>query len=391
MSRGRHEELRAALSSLPVEPLSDVGWQRIERRLFTAGAVAVAGDGGGNAEAAHEKTRPGTRPQRRIMVGVAAAAAVAAAVLALVLWPRGQEPGTRTVAGTPSRMVTAESSSAVTVGDVALEVAARSALLVDDDRGGGVLIVLERGEIACRVAPRAGRPPVVVQAGDARIEVLGTAFSVARVGDTARVVVHEGVVTVVQRGHLARVAAGQSWSGEDAHDAAVPSAHDSAAGTSSGAHDPAAGTPPAQDDPAPGRSLDRREAPARGRASSSTPADRGDKRSTAQRDDSDEDRITDGSGAGHSPRSPAAAPGDKERYERAAALEASDPRASLAIYHALARAGGPWAANALFAQGRLELELGHHDRARRLLESYLTRYPRGANAEDARQLLGRPR
>ncbi len=125
----------------------------------------------------------------------------------------------------PSRIVTADAPSSVSVGDVALDVAARSALLVHGDDASGVLIVLERGEVVFRVAPRGGRPPVVVHAGDARIEVVGTAFTVTRVGDSARVAVHEGVVAVLAHGRRAQVAAGQTWSGDDAS-APVPPARE---------------------------------------------------------------------------------------------------------------------------------------------------------------------
>jgi outer membrane protein assembly factor BamD (BamD/ComL family) len=83
--------------------------------------------------------------------------------------------------------------------------------------------------------------------------------------------------------------------------------------------------------------------------------------------------------------------GASERFRRAAALESTDPATALAEYAALAREEGPWGANALYAQARLELELGHTGRARTLLERYLARYPSGVNAEDARALLRRLR
>ena len=125
----------------------------------------------------------------------------------------------------PSRIVTADSPSSVSVGDVALDVAARSALLVNGDDEGSVLVVLERGEVDFRVAPRAARPPVVVHAGDARIEVVGTAFTVTRVGDSARVAVHEGAVEVMAHGRRARVAAGQTWSAGALVHPAAPEPH----------------------------------------------------------------------------------------------------------------------------------------------------------------------
>jgi hypothetical protein len=420
------------LASLEVEPLSDVAWQRVERRLFAGGAIP--------ADAETPRPAPARPGHRRLAVGLAAVG-LAAAALALLLWPRAPDR----VA--PSRIVTADSPSSVSVGDVALEVAARSALLVDD-RDGAVLVVLERGELTCRVAPRAGRGPVVVQVGDARIEVVGTAFAAARVGDSARVVVHEGVVEVVQAGRRVRVAAGQTWSG--AGEAGQPRTHEpkpeprpdaSGAGLSAprapgsgqpGQADepvraadpePAAaaesaqpgpeldpdgdrdraptrqksrrgdrrrGDQPALPRPAPSRSAPSRPAPSRSAPSRPAPSRSAPSRPAPPRPESSRPAAPPPSSApSASPSSPSASRGasDQARYESAARLEASDPRAALAIYDSLARGGGPWAANALFAQARLELELGHRDRARRLLRSYLSRHPRGANAEDARQLL----
>ena len=74
------------------------------------------------------------------------------------------------------------------------------------------------------------------------------------------------------------------------------------------------------------------------------------------------------------------------RFEQATSREASDPSAALRIYRGLAREDGPWAENALYAQARLELELGHRANAQRLLHSYLDCHPAGANASDARSL-----
>jgi hypothetical protein len=81
------------------------------------------------------------------------------------------------------------------------------------------------------------------------------------------------------------------------------------------------------------------------------------------------------------------APRAQQRFERAARLEAKDPAAALAIYQQLARGKGPWAANALYAQARLELERGRPARAEPLLRRYLERHPQGMNAADVRQLL----
>ena len=359
MSAKGHDR-SSRLAALSVEPLSDLSWQRIERRLFADGAIPTRDAG---------STRDAGRGRARWRLAGGGALVAAAAALALLLWPRGgdreavsdnqPERVADTAPRPPSRIVTAHAPSSVSVGDVALDVAARSALLVDGDDDGSLFVVLERGEVGFRVAPRGARPPVVVHAGDARIEVVGTAFTVTRVGDSARVAVHEGAVEVMAHGRRARVAAGQTWSDGALVQPAAPQ--------------------PATHDPA-GRD--------RGEHSAGARPQRRDRGTGTHRVDS---RANAGTGA--PTQAPAGstvtAAGEQALYERAARMEASRPRSALAIYDKLAAGRGPWAANALFAQARLELELGDRDRARRLLRSYLARHPSGANAEDARQLLDR--
>ncbi|HEY8145773.1 MAG TPA: FecR domain-containing protein, partial [Kofleriaceae bacterium] len=235
----------------------------------------------------------------------------------------------------PSRIATADAPSAVSVADVSLEIAPQSALLVDEDRDRGVLFILERGEVTFRVAPVGDQPPVVVQAGDVRIEVVGTAFAVSREGDSARVVVYEGVVSLVQRGERARLAAGSVWPGSAAPPLDAPS--------------PLVAPPP--------------------------PAERS--------------RRLKQPPAAPQPGAPLAAPplSDKERYRRAQELERSDPHGARALYRELVARGGAWAPMALYAHALLEDRLGERAAARQLLERYLSRYPEGLNAADARELL----
>jgi hypothetical protein len=74
-------------------------------------------------------------------------------------------------------------------------------------------------------------------------------------------------------------------------------------------------------------------------------------------------------------------------FELAAQLEIRDPEAALRIYGELAAGEDGWAASALFASARLESERGQAQLARELCETYLHRFPRGPNADDARTLL----
>ena len=77
---------------------------------------------------------------------------------------------------------------------------------------------------------------------------------------------------------------------------------------------------------------------------------------------------------------------DRAEYDRLAALEARSPETALAGYMVLAKGSSRWADPALFAAARLAADR-HDRRAETLLGMYLTRFPGGANAADARQLL----
>jgi hypothetical protein len=85
----------------------------------------------------------------------------------------------------------------------------------------------------------------------------------------------------------------------------------------------------------------------------------------------------------------AAADRARARFERATHLESAEPAKALRIYRELSARRGPWAAIALYAAGRLELERGNLGRARTLLKRYVKRYPDGANVSDAKALLAR--
>jgi hypothetical protein len=194
---------------------------------------------------------------------------------------------------------------------------------------------------------------------------------VARSDERISVAVEHGVVDVQFRGRMAAVGVNQRWSSESpgqiatitstAPQAGIPAPSEPATNAlditeletpspASQAHRP--GTRPTAK---PGSKLDTRTEP------KPDPAHTGDQ-----------------------------APVDRDRaeYDRLAALEPHDPDAALAGYLALVRGTSRWADPALFAAARLAVDR-HDRRAETLLEIYLQRFPSGANATDAKQLLTR--
>ncbi len=327
-----------------VEPLSEARWGRVERSLF------AKLDEEGEA-AAKSKTLLGKAWSSpwRAMAALAAAAGFAAAAGGAVshgLW----RPSPAVLA---SHIATGTAGSHVALAAAALDVGPDSDLDVSGDDDRGVLVVLDRGRVECEVTPRQGRAPFVVQAGDVRVRVVGTQFAVTRDSDGVSVDVTRGVVEVESHGEVQQVRAGGHWPtetpapGSPAVDPGVTEAV-----TSASAHPVRTSAPPA----GPRASALREARP---------PA-------------SDETSAV---------QAPRPAPTPEDRYEAAARVEATDPDAALAIYGDLSRGSDAWSANALFAAARLELDRGHRARARRLLEQYLGRFPRGANAVDARDLL----
>ena len=102
--------------SLPVEELPDVSWQRIERKLFAQLATAAPRS---IAPAGHAAIR-----RRTWLVAGGAVAAAAAAALVFVALRGGDGGGQRDQPGarSPSRIATGEAPSAMSVGDVSLEI-----------------------------------------------------------------------------------------------------------------------------------------------------------------------------------------------------------------------------------------------------------------------------
>ena len=335
----------------PVEGLSDIAWQRVEKSLFAAL----------DCDASVPTMTPYVPPSRRWapwLVGGGLALAGAAAALVLLMLPdhtanRGsggdqhaqiRDGGPRS----PARVVTQDSSSQVSYGDATITIDAHSAVTMHGDRDRGVTIALERGGAMFEVAPRNGRPPFEVLAGEVTVRVIGTRFEVQRSGDHARVAVIEGHVEIVARGRRVDVRAGETWSSDGDWEAAVRGqATPDAVAAAPSVLD---GRPWEGSSSADGTAAEERTR-SRSRQRSSRPA---------------EDRL---------------------RFEQAAAMEPTDARHALAQYRKLADGGGKWAGPALFAAGRLAAELGDKPLARKLLDQYLRRHPKGGNAADARALL----
>lgn len=320
-------DTRDKLPPPPIEPLPDLAWARLERVVL--------------AELDVPETRSVRMPLTRWpLFALAGAALAGAAVLAIVVATRDHgtaapAPAVATgdgIAG-PSRVATGDAPTEVTFGDAHITVAPASALVLDGAADHGVLAVLERGSASFAVAPRRGRPPFMIQAGAAQVRVVGTELEVTRIApDDAAVAVTEGTVEVTFHGRVTRVTAGEKWT-------SVPPVTTTTATTATTSVEP---PQPAHHDKKPD--------------------------------------------ATHTHAAPAG-PTDQQRYDAAAALELTDPEAATAAYRDLARGKSAWAANALYAMGRLAHERGDTGRAKLALTSYIHRFPRGANVADARALL----
>lgn len=325
--------------SSPVEPLSQKAWERVEARVFERldrGELLLP-----------RATANESLARAPLWIGAAALLAAASVLLwwrfeAAPLLANHAASGSLHASAAPlaapgdlaaapadgTRIVTTTAPAQTSLGEAELTLSAHSDLRLSGSDAAGWLVRLEAGQIDCQVAPRHGRPAFVVEAGSTRVTVVGTRFTVSREGELARVSVSEGHVRVASGALELILGPGQSWPVTPA--AADPSPPPAEAAPFS----PRTGT-------APGPRQSRNAAPSAAR----------------------------------------------ERFERATRLEASDPEAALGLYAALAKTRGPWAANALYAQARLELERGAVSRARPLLLRYLKRHPKGVNAGDVRTQL----
>jgi hypothetical protein len=369
----------------PIPPPSDSVLNRIERGVFSAlDARAVLPD------RARES-------RRRIFAFAMAGAAVTGVVFGVREWRRGE-----TLPARAAQISTTTSGSHIAIAGAALDIAPHSAVSFGGGRDGAVVVVLDRGAVTCEVAPRSKRAPFIVEAGTTRVTVIGTRFSVHRIGDHATVTVDHGLVEVADTNMTELVHAGERYRPGE------PVTREPLASEAPGAMSlaPALAAPAvlsvvpvvSQNHP-----LARQPRPRR----------------VALADTADTADVDKGHPAG-TPMEPSAtptaapvvaalvaaapaikpqadaqsgAPAGAQRgsiqvlFELAAQLEIRDPVAALRIYGELAAGEGGWAASALFASARLEAERGQARMVRALCEEYLQRFPEGPNADDARALL----
>jgi len=323
-------------TKLDIEPLGAMRMARVEQ------AVLDRLKGMRVPSAREPARRAAWKPAVALMLAGAAAMGVGAFGWRAVLAPPpGALAPQATAESSPSLIRATATGSHVALGESALDLAPGSEALVSGDDARGITVALARGSLECEVAPRHGRPPFVVRAGEVSVRVVGTHFRVSRGEGIATVDVERGQVEVTAPGARALLEAGAHWAWPEERER--PAAAPTATELTSGALPPSTVSPPAA--PVASTEPSRRPRPA-----------------TAM-----------------------------DRYNLAARLEGGRPNDALALYEDLARGEGPWAMNALFAAGRLEAERRNRPEAQRLLSEYVARFPQGPNAYDARQLLDRLR
>jgi FecR protein len=343
-----------------VEDLSDLQWARLERGLWSR---LDAEDASPPAEQGSRYAAPPRSRGRRALAVAGGLALVAA--LVLVFWAR--RPG-ELGAPTPARVVTRESATTLSFAEAAIEVQARSALLLNGSAQSGATVVLERGGAGFKVAPRV--TPFVVVAGDVSVRVVGTQFSVTRQGERVAVAVAEGKVDVRYRGELHQLLRGGRWATPPEVQEEIlleDAGADASAATDATERDDGSAAP-ADSDAAPSRR------PRRTRAGETAPVAPATAPPVAPMAPDEGTRTEDLRRAG-------------DEFAAAARLETAQPQEALHRYLVLAQRGDRWGATALFAAARLAFDIGEPDRGRSLATAYLRRFPRGLNAVDAAALL----
>lgn len=354
------------LLRIEVEPLPEQRWTEIESSLATRLEYEL-----------EPRRLPSVSPRRGPSGRTLLVAALAMAVLVAVVMVLPLSRPSTALEHT-SRIATGPNPTRLALPGLVLDVEPESAVVVGAETPQGLLVVIDRGSIVCQVSPRSSSSPLIVQAGELLVRVVGTRFSVTRMGEVARVKVFEGTVEVTSRGHSRRVGAGETWAPEVLEQPTSKSGSAVANGSN-------VAPPPSLSSPVPRQSTRTSPADVRGDAV------------TARRSQSSSSTVQKSSQPASSSNAPVAvaeaAPGRSPQtmFEEATALERSDPARASRLYRQVETGSDSWAQNALYARGRLEASRGNTGEARRLLEQYLQRFPRGSNAEDARAVLRRLR
>ena len=181
------------MKRLPIDPLDEAAWKRVEERVVLE-------------PPAIDRPAPPSRAWRWV---AGAGLAVACAALVLALLPREAAPDPVT-----TRVRTDAASTAMELGEVAVEVAPHTTLVAMGSDDAGWEVVLGHGAAEFVVPPRQGRPSFRVIADDVTVEVVGTRFAVRHEPGAAEpvvVTVERGVVRVEARERAREVRAGQRW------------------------------------------------------------------------------------------------------------------------------------------------------------------------------------
>lgn len=136
---------------------------------------------------------------RRALVGWGTAAAIAASVAAVATWPRQRLYEVQTAAGERRTVKLADGSR--------IELNGATRLLLD--RRTARLAMIAEGEAYFRIARDAAHP-FTLDAGNAQVRVLGTAFNLIRSGGEVDVAVSEGAISLDLPGRSTTLKTGMS-------------------------------------------------------------------------------------------------------------------------------------------------------------------------------------
>ena len=194
---------------IPVEPLSAENYARIEDRV----AAAYEGVAYDLSSESSFRQRPG-----RWWRGLAPVAAIAGVLLLVYVGWRVLDERPAPTMSPAVHIVTDDAGvTRHQLGDaeIAVERASEVALWQDLDgaAAGTVHVDLTRGAVVCEVAPKDGRKPFIVHAGEVDVTVVGTLFRVERpTPREVRVLVTRGQVRVDSPDGRFLVSAGEEWS-----------------------------------------------------------------------------------------------------------------------------------------------------------------------------------